>query len=44
MSDTVKFEKSSGNVFADMDLPEAEMELLRSKLAVTIFKILKKEI
>ena len=33
--------ESSGNVFADMGLPNPEQELLKANLAVQIFKLLK---
>jgi len=43
MSDDVKFEKSSGNVFKDLGFPdeEAKRELLRADLAFEIFTVLK---
>jgi predicted XRE-type DNA-binding protein len=36
-----KVERSSGNVFADLGLPEAEQELLKAKLTLQIHRILK---
>ncbi len=36
----VKFTKSSGNVFADMELKDAEQLLARAKLGFTVRKIL----
>lgn len=36
----VKFEKSSGNVFADLGLPNSEQELLKTRLAYEIYKII----
>jgi predicted XRE-type DNA-binding protein len=35
------YEKSSGNVFADLGLPNSEQELLKAKLTVQICKIIK---
>ena len=34
-------EKSSGNVFADLGLPNSEQELLKAKLTVQIYKLIK---
>jgi predicted XRE-type DNA-binding protein len=34
-------EKSSGNVFADLGLPNSEQELLKAKLTVEIHKLIK---
>jgi len=34
-------EEGSGNVFADLDLPQAEQELLRARLTLEIYKIIK---
>ena len=34
-------EKSSGNVFADLGLPNSEQELLKAKLTVQIFRLIK---
>jgi predicted XRE-type DNA-binding protein len=36
-----KIEKSSGNVFADIWLPESEQELLKAKLTLQIHRLLK---
>ena len=36
----VKFEKGSGNVFADLDLPNSEQELLKARLTYEIYKII----
>ena len=36
----VKFEKSSGNVFADLGLPNSEQELLKACLTYEIYKII----
>jgi predicted XRE-type DNA-binding protein len=35
------YEKSSGNVFADLGLPNSEQELLKAKLTVQIYRIIK---
>jgi predicted XRE-type DNA-binding protein len=35
------FEKSNGNVFADLDLPNLEREILKAKLTVRIYRIIK---
>ena len=40
MKDSV--EKSSGNVFADIGLPNAEQELLKAKLTIHVHRLLKK--
>jgi predicted XRE-type DNA-binding protein len=34
-------EKSSGNVFADLGLPNSEQELLKAKLTVQIYRLIK---
>jgi predicted XRE-type DNA-binding protein len=34
-------EKSSGNVFADIGIPESDQELLKAKLAVQIYRLIK---
>ncbi|MFZ0932582.1 MAG: helix-turn-helix transcriptional regulator [Syntrophobacteraceae bacterium] len=34
-------EKSSGNVFADLGFPNSEQELVKAKLTVQIFRLLK---
>lgn len=34
-------ERSSGNVFADLGLPNSEQELLKAKLTVQIYRIVK---
>ena len=43
MTENVRFERSSGNVFKDIGFPEAEAEreLLKADLAVEIYRILK---
>jgi predicted XRE-type DNA-binding protein len=37
----VRVEESSGNVFADLGLPNAEQELLKARLTLQIYKIVK---
>ncbi|MEN8691922.1 MAG: helix-turn-helix transcriptional regulator [Desulfobacterales bacterium] len=37
---TIKYEKSSGNVFADLWFPNSEQELVKAKLTVQIYKLL----
>ena len=34
-------EKSSGNVFADLGLPNSEQELLKAELTVQVYKLIK---
>jgi predicted XRE-type DNA-binding protein len=38
---TITCEKGSGNVFADLGLPNSEQELLKAKLTVQIYKLIK---
>jgi predicted XRE-type DNA-binding protein len=38
---TKDHEKSSGNVFADLGFPNSEQELVKAKLTVQIYKLLK---
>ena len=38
---TTHHEKSSGNLFADLGLPNSEQELLKAKLTVQIYKLIK---
>jgi predicted XRE-type DNA-binding protein len=38
----VRAGKSSGNVFADLGLPHPEQELLRAKLTLEIYRLVKK--
>ncbi len=40
-SKTIRAEEGSSNVFADLDLPQAEQELLKARLTRQIFKIIK---
>ena len=37
----IDHEESSGNVFADLGLPNSEQELVKAKLTVQIYRILK---
>ena len=37
----VRVEKSSGNVFADLGLPHPEQELLKAKLTLQIYRLIK---
>jgi predicted XRE-type DNA-binding protein len=38
---SIKSEKSSGNVFADLGLPHPEQELLKAKLTLQIYLLIK---
>ena len=38
---TIKHEESSGNVFADLGLPHPEQELLKARLTLQIYRIIK---
>lgn len=38
---SVKAKKSSGNVFADLGLPHPEKELLKAKLTLQIYRLIK---
>ncbi len=38
----IRMEKSSGNVFADLGLPHPEQELLRAKLTLQIYRLIKR--
>lgn len=38
---TSEHERSSGNVFADLGLPNSEQELVKAKLTVQIYRLLK---
>lgn len=40
MSKNVKFEESSGNVFADLNLPDAEELFLKATLGYEVFQII----
>ena len=40
-SKRIRAEEGSGNVFADLDLPHAEQELLKARLTLQIYKIIK---
>jgi len=37
----IRSEKSSGNVFADLGLPHPEQELLKSRLTLQIYRLIK---
>jgi len=41
-SRTARTEKSSGNVFADLGLPHPERELLKAKLTLQIYRLIKR--
>jgi len=38
----MRAEKSSGNVFADLGLPHSEQELLKAKLTLEIYRLVKR--
>ncbi len=38
----VRIEKSSGNVYADLGLPHPEQELLKARLTLQIYRLIKK--
>jgi predicted XRE-type DNA-binding protein len=38
---TIHAKRSSGNVFADLGLPEARQELLKAKLTLQIYRLIK---
>src|SRR5436853_6398939 len=38
---TIDHEESSGNVFADLGLPHSEQELLKAKLTVEIYRLIR---
>jgi predicted XRE-type DNA-binding protein len=40
---TIKYKKSSGNVFADLGIPKPEKSLAKAKIASKIQKIIKKK-
>lgn len=40
MSEKIKFEKSSGNVFKDLELPDAGNLFLKAKLGFAVFQII----
>lgn len=40
--DSIEFEESSGNVFADLGLPDAELLQLKSAISLEIFRILER--
>ncbi len=39
MGNKIKFEKSSGSVFRDLDLPDAEELLIKATLGFEVFQI-----
>ena len=39
---SIRAEKSSGNVFADLGLPHREQELLKAKLTLQIYRLIKR--
>lgn len=39
--DRIPFEEGSGNVFADLDLPHPEQELLKARLTLQIYRLIK---
>lgn len=41
MTKAIRFERSSGNVFADLRIPNPEEYMAKSELAVRIFKIVR---
>ena len=42
VSGKTRIEKSSGNVFADLGLPHPEQELLKAKLTLQIYRLIKR--
>ena len=42
MNKKLRFEKSSGNVFKDLDLPDAAELFLKAKLGFEVFRIIEK--
>ena len=42
MSKKIEFEKSSGNVFKDLDLPDADELFLKAKLGFEVFQIIER--
>ena len=43
MSESLEFEESSGNVFADLNIPEPEQHLAKAQLAARICDIIQKD-
>ena len=41
-SNRIKVEKSGGNIFADLGLPHPERELLKAKLTLEIYRLIRK--
>ena len=42
MNEKIQFEKSSGNIFKDLGLPDAEQLFLKAKLGFEVFQIIEK--
>ena len=42
MKEKIEFERSCGNVFADLGLPDADEYLAKSDLAIQIFKLIRR--
>jgi predicted XRE-type DNA-binding protein len=42
VKNVIKAEKSSGNIFADLGFPHPEQELLKARLALEIYRIIRK--
>ncbi len=40
--DPIRAEKSSGNVFADLGFPHPEQELLKARLALEVYRLIRK--
>ncbi len=38
-----EYERSSGNIFADLGFPNSEQELLKARLTVQIYKLIKEQ-
>ena len=38
---TIRFERGSGNVFADLGIPNPEQELLKARLTLQIYRLIK---
>ena len=43
MSKSLEFEESSGNVFADLNIPEPEQYLAKAQLATRIYEIIQEQ-
>jgi predicted XRE-type DNA-binding protein len=42
MVKTIRAERSSGNVFADLGLPQPQQELLKAKLTLQIYRLIRR--